>query len=318
MRSLVNIFMLCGIAMCGGIGNAANRVDAAFKRALTEGATLELRLVVRDERGEAVPGARIRATLADRVADHSLYGVTDKNGIWQISDKTTGDYIELEVSADGFYTSKKRFSYIEMGKEHKVIDGKWQPYGDVETIQMRKVVNPQISCTGGRFQFAKNLGSWVGFDLEKGEFVRPYGNGEVSDFEVIVDWDGKWLSDYSGMGVRLRFTEPYSGFYEVLTHGESVFKGPYSADAQGRFSQEASFFEKVVSDTRRIHQHFPKDKCWVVRSRCRIDEHGKLKSANYSVVHNVSYCGKQDGRGGLLVEGAFNSTPNDTNLEPRR
>ena len=317
MRSLIKNFMLCAIAMSCCMGNAADRVDAAFKTALTEGAMLELRLSVRDEGGEPVPGAKIRITLADRVADHSQYGMTDKNGFWQVSDKTTGDYIEFEVSADGFYASKKRLSYIEMGKEHKVIDGKWQPFGGVETIQMRKVANPRISCIGGRFQFTKDLGTWIGFDLEKGDFVRPYGNGEVSDLEVIVDWDGKWFPDYSGMGVRIRFVAPYSGFYEASTHGESVFKGPYSADTQGRFSQEARFFEKVEADSGRVHRHFPKDKCWVVRSRCRVDEQGKLKSANYSVVHKVRFCGKKDGRGGLLVEGAFNPTPNDANLEPR-
>ncbi len=59
------------VAMSYCMGNAADCVDTAFKAALAEGAVLELRLIVRDEGGEPVPGAKIRATLADRVADHS-------------------------------------------------------------------------------------------------------------------------------------------------------------------------------------------------------------------------------------------------------
>lgn len=318
MNSFAKCLALCAIAMCGRSGNAAYDVDSAFRNALTEGALLELTLSVQDEAGKPVGNAKVRATLADRDADHSQYGVTDKDGFCHVSGRTTGDYIEFEVSADGFYASRRRLSYIEMGNEHKVIDGKWQPVGAVETMQMRKIVQPEISCVGGRFVFTRKLGTWIGFDLKKGDFVCPHGNGEISDFEVILDWDGRWIPDYSGMGVRIRFVAPYSGFYEVAMHGESVFKWPYLANSQGVFAKDAEFFEKIESDFGRIHRHFAKDRCWVVRSRCQTGENGELVSANYSVVHKVRFCGKKDGRGGLLIEGAFNPVPNDTNLEPKR
>ena len=206
---------------------------------------------------------------------------------------------------------------IEMGKEHEVVNGKWQPFEANLIIVLRRVQNPTALKIGnGNFVLTKQLNYWLGFDIQKHDFVRPHGTGEVTDFEVKIDWNGKWYPDYTGMGIELRFSTPYSGFYKLPVNPASKFKGPYSADAEKAFCQKAAFDEQVVNPTQRIRHPFDENKCWVVRSRCKVDEMGKLISANYSVIYKISFCGKYDGKGGVRITGFFNPTPNDTNLEP--
>ena len=308
------------VVVMGGFNCLAERnLSAAFKDAQTNGADARVRLCIHDEQGAPIADASIRATLSNRVSDYSMYGVTDTNGIYVVSGRTTGDYLQFLVTKAGYYDSWKGISYIEMGKEHEVVGGKWQPFDSVHSIVLRHKQNPAASEIGrGNFALTKHLNCWLGFDIQKHDFVHPHGSGEVADFEVMIEWNGEWYPDYTGMGINLRFTMPYSGYYETPVNPVSEFKGPYAADVEKTFCQSATFDEQVVSLTKRIRHSFNDNKCWVVRSRCKVDDEGKLISANYSVIHNINFCGKPDGRGGLRLTGGYNSTPNDTNLELRR
>ena len=99
---------------------------------------------------------------------------------------------------------------------------------------------------------------------------------------------------------------------------ESEFIGPYSASARFAYLKEASFSERMLDDGRWERNQFDQRKCWVVRTRCKVDDDGRMISANYAVVHNIELSCDQDGVAGICVIGAFNPTPNDTNLEPLR
>ena len=170
----------------------------------------------------------------------------------------------------------------------------------------------------GRFVHTKSLNEWIGYDMEIQDFVAPFGSGKDADFEVSIDWNGVWYPVYKGMGVRLRFTEPYAGYYSCVVDEHSDFKGPYKADPNKDYQKEASFYEEKTVDRQFVRQRFDMSKCWVVRSRCKVDSEGRLIKANYSIVHRVGYSGSADRTGGFRVIGAFNPTPNDTNLEPKR
>ena len=79
------------------------------------------------------------------------------------------------------------------------------------------------------------------------------------------------------------------------------------------YSQTADFYDSY--DGKRIGNNFDKSKCWVVRSRCRLDDKGELMSSNYTVVRFLGISGSSEGKAGFCFMGAFNPTPNDTNLE---
>ena len=55
----------------------------------------------------------------------------------------------------------------------------------------------------------------------------------------------------------------------------------------------------------------------IVRSRCKVDNEGRLVSANYSTIKNVTVEAGWDGEVKMMLRYYFNPTPNDTNLEPK-
>ena len=272
--------------------------------------------------GGVVSNASVRAVFDMLPRPHSVYGKTDTNGICVVKGKTNGNKIVLFVGKDGYYGSRKEISYVPMRVERDVIDDKWQPYGDVETVELRKIRSPaQLSTAFMRdFNYTKAINEWVGFDFEKRDFVRPHGKGVIADFEVFFEWDGRTFADYRGMAMKIRFVTKFSGYYQCEKNVVSEFKGPYSALSDALYQQNAAFSEHVIIDPdaygRRYERtFFDESKCWVVRSRCKVDAEGNLESANYLVINNIEFGYDRGGIACVCITGAFNPTPNDTNLE---
>mgnify|MGYP003292820156 CR=1 FL=1 len=298
----------------------AAKKDAEYSSARKNGAEAKIQLSVADDVGMGVSNVSVRVFMGMnfRPKGYWIKGTTDENGIFVVQGKTCGDEIEIFISKNGYYDSYEKLCFAEIGKEHNVDNGKWQPYGKKYNMVIRKIRKPQAIGVGGEYIFTKMLNQWLGFDMQMYDFVYPYGNGKVPDFEIKIDWDGKWLPDYTGMGISIRFVAPFSGYYEVPVQSVSKLKGPYAVDNEKEYRKTAQFFEKVVNSFERIRKPYDQNKCWVVRSRCNVDKDGNLTSSSYSVIHKISFCGEINGSGGVCVIGAFNPTPNDTNLEPKR
>ena len=300
----------------------ARKLDSKIEHAMAYGAEAKICLKVCDDTGAPVPDASVCAAFDRLPKPQSVYGKTDTNGVCVVKGKTNGNKVVFLVGKVGYYGSRMEISYVPMGKEHDVMDGKWQPYGAVESIELRKIRNPvHLSVAFERkFSNTKAINAWIGFDMEKRDFVQPYGKGENMDFEVFFDWDGKWFPDYTGMEKRIRFTNKFSGYYQCTANTVSEFKGPYSASPTATYLQNADFFERVIIDEEAVwkdyeRKFFDESKCWVVRSRCKVDAEGHLVSAHYSIINNIEFGCDKDGIACICVTGAFNTFPNDTNLE---
>lgn len=300
----------------------ARKLAPGVERAMAYGAEAKICLKVSDDTGAPVSNASVCVNFDMLPTPHSVYGKTDTNGVCIVKGKTNGNKVVFLVGKDGYYGSRTEISYVPMGAEHDVKDGKWQPYGAIENIELRKIRNPaHLSVAFEReFNYTRAINTWVGFDLEKRDFVQPYGKGETMDFEVFFDWDGKWFHDYTGMGEKIRFTDKFSGYYQCAVKAVSEFRGPYSALPDARYQQDADFYERVIIDPnaygRRYERKvFDKNKCWVIRSRCKVDAEGNLVTAHYSVINNIAFGCDKGGVACICVTGAFNPTPNDTNLE---
>lgn len=320
MRQVTRLLIVVGVTIPCVL--SAGKLSPEVERAIAHGAEAKIRLKVYDDGGAPVSNASVRAFFDMLPEPHSTYGKTDTNGICVVKGKTNGNKIRFLVGKEGYYGSRKGTTYIEMGKEHDVKDGKWQPYGADEIVELRKIRNPtHLSVAFMReFTDTKTTNTWLGFDFDKRDYVRPYGKGEVADFEVFFDWDGRCFADYRGMGLKIRFVDKFSGYYQCNTVGSSDFKWPYAALPDASYRQDADFFTRVIVEDsgygrRYERRHFDRDKCWVVRSRCKVDEEGNLVSAHYSVVNNIEFAYEKGGVAGICIMGAFNPTPSDTNLE---
>lgn len=318
---MIRHFVVCVAALASLICHGRVK-DPDYLAARRNGANAKIVLQVVDDADVAVSNAMINVFMGMnfRPKGYEMVGKTDETGSFLIDGKTCGDEIEIRVEKPGYYKSERKLCFAAIGSEHSVMDGKWLPYGEIQRIVLRKKRNPvQMSVERfWKFRYTKDMNSWIGFDICKNDFVRPHGTGEVADFEVLIDWNGEWWPKYKGMAVKVRFVDPYAGYYEYPANLESKFIGPYEADATRSYERTAEFSENVRDDGEIDEAHFNKTQCWVVRSRCKVDEKGKLVSANYSVMHDIVFSCKKGGLAGFCITGAFNPVPNDTNLEPIR
>ena len=121
----------------------------------------------------------------------------------------------------------------------------------------------------------------------------------------------------------MRFSEKYAGGYYATKTPGSEYVGIDHANTNEYYKTEFSYSERVTGRDKRGNvtgyerQSFDTSKVLVVRSRCKLNEDGSLKSANYFQVYYIQFAGGKRGAA-LKFLSIYNPTPNDTNLEPKQ
>ena len=298
--------------------------DNDFINAIHRGAKAELTVRVVDDAKQPVGDAEVRVRLdaAFKASGGSASLVTDTNGVAFVVGRT-GKSVILHVTKNGYYASHDEINYVAMG--HGASGEYWLPRNLEKTIVLRPVKDPKAAGPKiGGFRTSKKIGEWLKYDLETGDFVSPEGKGTIGDFEVLFNWDGKLGNEYTGMSVKIRFPDEYSGGCYVDKVMCSDFKGAYTFPLSKHLLHEIFYFARVERNhktgvfIRREEKLFDGTKTLLVRSRCEVDPlTKKIVKCHYSQISNLQFCCGYDGIV-FLVESFFNPTPNDTNLEPRR
>lgn len=314
MKSLIFMMLALTVVMSA----FAHKKDPEYLKARRSGGELRMIVSAVDDDGSAVSNASVKVLMGMNFREKAYYinGITDAKGQFAIEGKTTGNEIEIGVTKDGYYKASKKLCLIKMGSEYEVRNGKWQPWGMVVELPMRKVVNPvQLLALHDGIQVPAT-NTWIGFDMMKKDWVASGKGGEVPDFEVMVQWDGRPMATLEFAQMGIRFIGKGAGFYFVDKTIGSAFTGVYNADTNNTFQTEftccASRKNGVFSDS-----GVPKGKLMVVRSRCKIDDKGNIIEANYSTIRNLFIEGGGNGKAEAIFNYRFNPTPNDTNLEPK-
>lgn len=291
-----------------------------YLQAMTKGARARVSLKVVNDEGGPVSSAKVRVQMGMNFEERSYWidGETDENGAFLVDGVTTGNKIAIGLSKDGYYNSNRELHFTRMGSEHAVKDGKWQPWGKEERIVLRKIKNPiALECRELILQVPAT-NKWVGFDMCKGSFVHPYGEGRDVDFEINVKWDGlsKTLSKYCEMEVL--FPGKGNGFYFVSKMPESDYANVMGASSKNVYDKASLKWAE-----RKDGEYLRGNSIWnefdaVVRLRSQLDEQGKLIFANYADLRTLEVSPSKRGCPLLNLSYVFNPTPNDTNLELMR
>ena len=283
MKFMVKMLMLA--AMTFPCASFARQLKPEVKKAMQKGAMAEIRLKVVDDRGAPVTNANVRAIMDMPSDEYSMFGKTDTNGEHVVRGKTNGNYIKFLVDKDGYYGSYRRMTYVQMHAEHDVKDGKWQPYGEEQRIQLRHIHNPIELTQGTLFADIAATNQWIGFDMMAKDFVRPFGKGDTADFEVRAVWDGKSPTESRLCYGELRFTHPVAGGCYVEKVSESSYPYVYCADRNGKYETSSLKVVNRMGEPGLTKIPFKENCVLVVRTRCVIDEETKvLKYANYGYI----------------------------------
>ena len=159
-----------------------------------------LNVKVLDNEGNALPGALIKSSyrlykrpLFGGISGRMKYlpgsrpsGMTDANGRWHMEGQMPIGG-RLYVEKEGFYKKTETFRFedkTQLNSER----GKWVPYERRKIVEMKRIVNPQPFYGVLRSYDRKIpvLDQPLGYDLRLGEFLPPYGKGEVADMTVMA------------------------------------------------------------------------------------------------------------------------------------
>lgn len=134
-----------------------------------------------------------------------FFGV-EKDGYYE----TKGNYNFLNNAVSGGFISTKNMDFPS--------DGIWQPWNPTYKVLLRKKMNPIPMYWKTVESLHKGFpanGQPVGYDLLKGDFVPPYGNGEKPDFVFSVH--GEFYSVLNRkVSTVLSFSNEWDGIHEII------------------------------------------------------------------------------------------------------
>ena len=297
--------------------NVQALVDASLKDAYFKGADAKIIYRVVDDEGMPVEGASahiwFRSTHPKLVIDDWTVN-TDSNGVF-IAEHRTNDRLSCRISKDGYYHTFDRVTFSDPCAYPLATGGKWQPYGSIRTVSLKKIRNPYmlhvfpVSIRG--YQIPE-FGKWIGFDFECCEWIAPYGKGRSADVLLRFSAMKKSLHDYKYV-LDVSFTNnPYAGAYLMKVDEASDLKTKYTADSNATYKAEFSYVLEQSPGNRRYWNFLDTDSYLVFRTRTRVDKDNNLIGAHYGKILGRWRPGIE---AMILSDGCFNPVENDVNIE---
>lgn len=284
-------------------------------------------LVVVDDQGNPVEEAMVEhAFISESLPSDKQKVVlfTGSDGVCQFSG-VASDLGRLRITKKGWYTNIEKLSPFFSRRRES--GGDWTPLGKVvRTVFKTKGESVPMYAKKEKILVPKNFVSEqrLGYDLEIGDWVAPFGKGKREDFIFSWRMDGESERDFKWKLV-LEFSNPGDGiqsFDSVVGMDDPAFRGselrsPKSAPIFGYKPKiEWKFTGSESRETCRNFLH-------VFRVRTVLGEGGKIVEAKYGKIYGNPIVdrffkkaddGSQNKIDGLIFNYYFN--PNGTpNLE---
>lgn len=288
--------------------------SAEFARALSVGADAKMTLRIVNADGIPIPDAEVEFGFWNNYSQGGFKNSilrSDTNGECVVSGRCNGSCV-WNVTKPGYYRSHAEWSLSNTQSAPKVVDGKWQPYGETREIVLKQIVSPvDLPCLEYTLIKCPVFDEWLGFDLGCYSWVKPYGSGLHSDVLIRLHEEGNGDTAFSA-SLELCFTNnPFAGAYVLKKDADSEMKSVYQADTNATYQTKFLYSLSVDSNGGRKASELSEDSYLVFRTRTEVDKEGNLLSAHYGKIY-----GRWGFYGGMRAEAFFfNPTPNDSNLE---
>lgn len=269
---------------------------------------------IRDADGKPVEGATIhlvfpRYRLGDK--NQLTEGITDGDGITTVSGIAQQDY-KIGVDKAGYYHTTGPWRGINDEKG-------FQQYAvGVQKIdlELRPIRNP-IRCIVKFMDRARIPASDapVGFDLEAGDWVAPYGQGRNSDLHFKLGGYIHSNRDYD-LNLTLTFSCEGDGLVqtELPEREGSAFKFPYEAPLTG-YEPQRTWFSSYDGKTTKNNFGSNAKTAYIFRVRTELDEKKNIRRALCGTINSEILLGGSS-EGGQTVSFIYRLNPDWTrNLE---
>ena len=280
-------------------------VDAAC----LHGAEAKVTLRVIDSGGKPVPEAEVKVAFSPRdpnEAGKNITGLTDKESLFVATGKTTYD-VSYSASKTNYYLTVRNFPFYWQGTEC-VKDGRWQPWNPTLEVVLKEKRKPIPMLTKRvELTFPKRIA--VGFDVERGDLVTPYGKGINTN--IIFKYTSTFSREnihYITNDITLS-TYRRGGFIQLKLEQYSRKENVYEAPTEGY--RDSLTFElvrwpgKIIKDV-----SLPKQSYLVFKTN------EAKNSARFGIIRDFEYgeCWEQPNYCTVIFMYYFNPTPTDGNL----
>jgi hypothetical protein len=231
------------------------------------------------EQGEAISGADVTINFREKLSNQNAWvvGKTDNEGNFTAeghSDRRLSGFVRKA----GCYEGGTGWTIFK-----DPILGKWQPWNSVVEVVLRPIVNPVALYAKNGWLEIPGTEQAYGYDLEKSDWVTPYGSGLYSDFVFTLQRRYKSRDDFE-VNVNLSFSQRLDGIQEAQLPAigrNSAFKWPRQTPQDGYQS---------VLETRLSHdlktgftQSASEGQAYFFRVRT-VEENGRIVSALYGKI----------------------------------
>lgn len=243
--------------------------------------TAKLTFKVLDETRNPIKGAMVYVSFMQ--ADDSGIGlktirtndITNSEGL--VTFQGAGmESVGATISKDGYYQSGSGFKFTSSSKA----TNRWEPWNPTVEVVLKKKRNPvPMYVNGGIIQVPK-FDEPVGYDLENGDWVSPYGEGKVSDFVFTYHAKMRAYRDYE-CSFELTFDNDKDGIQEFSfdSNEQSSYKWPFEAP-ESNYEKKKSRYE-VKKPGKNLQTDAKKNVNYIFRVRTKTDNSGKIVEAKY-------------------------------------
>lgn len=299
-------------------------------------ATGQITLEVVNSQGKPVPGAKCRVAFvrSDADGDHDLVeGETDDEGHFCAQGRAYQEAV-ITVTNEGYYGTLASYEFTRppsMGMEveqrvnlphhcleiyppqnrGELIAGKWGPWNPIVRLTLKEKRKRIALCLTHKRIWRSEPGRPAGFDLEKGAWVAPYGDGEHAD--IVLGWQ---ISETNGDQQERKSFVFYvpgasNGLVRMKRDAWSGLSSEYEAPEEGYVPDLGA----RTGEGARQDLIWPEDEYLFVRCRVELDSKGRIVHANYAKLYGMRCA--PDGDLLYLNTGPiwFNPVDGDRNLE---
>lgn len=305
-----------------------------------------------DERTAApLAGKNIEGVFLERfqrwenaTVDHEFEGETNGKGMYAATGRTNcGEAVFRLHKNQGFYdTSRVKVPFDRAGGKPVPLFQWWKPDNQVVTVRLQRVEHP-IPLFVKRVKlrdYERGIGGFDGtnsvlrFDLMKGDWLPPYGKGEVADMTISSTLVIKgrerfrfepgrydWLYFYE-LRNNCSLSES-DGISELMANSKDGIKIRSASNELAQFGIVRKLGKKRMLESNGMDWYCERfddrdnDRCYTFRIRTRRNDKGELVEAYYGKIYGDFEFEGDDKKGLIGVKFLYYLNPKslDRNLE---
>jgi hypothetical protein len=290
-----------------------------YGTAITHGGKAKVSFHVLNPEHQPVAGANVEVGFYyDPQKQGIITAQTDTNGMCSIEGMTQMD-MWFQVKKKGSYDTKGHYVFGMV--DPPVINNRWQPWNPTNTVVLKPIKNPVPMLVKKVNATIPVLETPVGFDLEQGDWVTPYGKGSQED--MIIFAKGNFASNFERNSfLEITFGNQKDGIQTFDMPVDSEFKDQ-SAFVSPYIAPELNYatnwiYERKITQNReeRINPSPRGDMNFIFRVRTVLNEKGEIISAQYGKIYGDIVCDFANEKNlGIYFTYYLNPEPNSRNLE---